>query len=292
MRQDEQGCVRARRPFRSAARADRRWMKGWVDSGRLPGHRAGRRRGEIAYERLRQGRRRAQQADAARHDRPHLLDDQAAHLDGDHDAVRGGPLPARRPDLEVHPGLRQPRVSPAAAAARSRPCRPSANHLPRPAHPYLGPDLRLHGSDAGRCALPRQGAASISRLSRRQPRARSSRSAAALPLIAQPGKAWNYSVATDVLGYLVEVISGQPFAGFPAREGARAARHGRHRLPSCRAEKLDALRRQLQRGPGRQAQAARRSRQEPLPRAARRSTRAAAAWSRRRATTCASASSC
>ncbi len=34
------------------------------------------------------------------------------------------------------------------------------------------------------------------------------------PLIAQPGKAWNYSVATDVLGYLVEVISGQPFEKF------------------------------------------------------------------------------
>ncbi|MCX7361641.1 MAG: serine hydrolase [Alphaproteobacteria bacterium] len=34
---------------------------------------------------------------------------------------------------------------------------------------------------------------------------------ASFPLIAQPGKAWNYSVATDVLGYLVEVISGQPF---------------------------------------------------------------------------------
>ena len=34
---------------------------------------------------------------------------------------------------------------------------------------------------------------------------------ATFPLIAQPGKAWNYSVATDVLGYLVEVISGQPF---------------------------------------------------------------------------------
>ncbi len=34
---------------------------------------------------------------------------------------------------------------------------------------------------------------------------------AQLPLIAQPGKAWNYSVSTDVLGYLVEVISGQPF---------------------------------------------------------------------------------
>ncbi len=37
---------------------------------------------------------------------------------------------------------------------------------------------------------------------------------ATFPLIAQPGKAWNYSVATDVLGYLVEVISGQPFEKF------------------------------------------------------------------------------
>jgi CubicO group peptidase (beta-lactamase class C family) len=37
---------------------------------------------------------------------------------------------------------------------------------------------------------------------------------ATFPLIAQPGKAWNYSVATDVLGYLVEVISGQPFEDF------------------------------------------------------------------------------
>jgi len=38
--------------------------------------------------------------------------------------------------------------------------------------------------------------------------------AARLPLIAQPGKAWNYSISTDVLGYLVEVISGQPFEKF------------------------------------------------------------------------------
>ena len=34
---------------------------------------------------------------------------------------------------------------------------------------------------------------------------------AELPLEFEPGSAWNYSVATDVLGYLVEVISGQPF---------------------------------------------------------------------------------
>jgi CubicO group peptidase (beta-lactamase class C family) len=37
---------------------------------------------------------------------------------------------------------------------------------------------------------------------------------AALPLIAHPGEAWNYSVATDVLGYLVEVVSGQPLETF------------------------------------------------------------------------------
>jgi len=38
--------------------------------------------------------------------------------------------------------------------------------------------------------------------------------AAALPLIAQPGRAWNYSIATDVLGHLVAVISGQSFERF------------------------------------------------------------------------------
>ncbi|MBE9604806.1 beta-lactamase family protein [Acetobacteraceae bacterium H6797] len=40
------------------------------------------------------------------------------------------------------------------------------------------------------------------------------RKAASLPLIAQPGAEWNYSISTDVLGYLVEVISGRPFEEF------------------------------------------------------------------------------
>ena len=34
---------------------------------------------------------------------------------------------------------------------------------------------------------------------------------AKIPLEFSPGSAWNYSVSTDVLGYLVEVISGQSF---------------------------------------------------------------------------------
>jgi CubicO group peptidase (beta-lactamase class C family) len=36
----------------------------------------------------------------------------------------------------------------------------------------------------------------------------------ALPLEFSPGSAWNYSVSTDVLGYLVEKISGQGFESF------------------------------------------------------------------------------
>jgi CubicO group peptidase (beta-lactamase class C family) len=38
--------------------------------------------------------------------------------------------------------------------------------------------------------------------------------AAALPLLAQPGREWNYSIATDVLGHLVAKISGQSFERF------------------------------------------------------------------------------
>ena len=37
---------------------------------------------------------------------------------------------------------------------------------------------------------------------------------AGLPLMAQPGAAWNYSVATDVVGHLVAVHSGVPFHEF------------------------------------------------------------------------------
>ena len=35
-----------------------------------------------------------------------------------------------------------------------------------------------------------------------------------LPLLHQPGETWHYSVSTDVLGYLVQVVSGQPLADF------------------------------------------------------------------------------
>ena len=37
---------------------------------------------------------------------------------------------------------------------------------------------------------------------------------ASIPLLCQPGSQWNYSVATDVLGRLVEVLSGMSLADF------------------------------------------------------------------------------
>jgi CubicO group peptidase (beta-lactamase class C family) len=37
---------------------------------------------------------------------------------------------------------------------------------------------------------------------------------AKVPLIAQPGTEWNYSIASDLLGHLVAVVSGQPFEAF------------------------------------------------------------------------------
>jgi CubicO group peptidase (beta-lactamase class C family) len=37
---------------------------------------------------------------------------------------------------------------------------------------------------------------------------------AALPLLFEPGSEWNYSVATDVVGRIVEVVSGQPLDAF------------------------------------------------------------------------------
>jgi CubicO group peptidase (beta-lactamase class C family) len=37
---------------------------------------------------------------------------------------------------------------------------------------------------------------------------------AQLPLLFSPGTRWNYSVSTDIVGYLVELISGQPFDRF------------------------------------------------------------------------------
>ena len=41
--------------------------------------------------------------------------------------------------------------------------------------------------------------------------------AATMPLVAQPGTKWNYGVGMDVLGRLVEVVSGKSYVGNSSR---------------------------------------------------------------------------
>ena len=51
-----------------------------------------------------------------------------------------------------------------------------------------------------------------------------------MPLLFQPGSEWNYSVSTDVLGRLVEVVSGQSLSEFFAERIFRPARDDRLRV--------------------------------------------------------------
>ena len=256
----------------SAARLDRvRTVDAPLGRQRQAGRHDGRgdapRRARLRRD-LRQGRPRAQQADAARHDLPHLLDDQAAHLDGDHDALRGGPLSARRPDLEVHPRLRQ-----SARLCRRQPRQDrqragrARDHLPRPADPHLGPDLRLHGEQPRRRALPRQGRRRRLPDRRHQPQGHR-RAAGDLP-------------ADRPARQGMELQRRHRRAGLPRRGDFRPALREVPEARRCStplgmvdtdfhvpAEKHERFAANYQRRPRRQARADRRSRQEPLPRPA------------------------
>lgn len=66
---------------------------------------------------------------------------------------------------------------------------------------------------------------------------------AELPLMFQPGAEWNYSVATDVLGRLVEVISGKPLDVFFAERilGPLGMKETTFGCPEDRQDRLAAL---------------------------------------------------
>jgi CubicO group peptidase (beta-lactamase class C family) len=66
---------------------------------------------------------------------------------------------------------------------------------------------------------------------------------AGLPLVHQPGAEWNYSVATDVLGRLVEVVSGMPLDRFLAERilGPLDMRDTGFAVPAAAAGRLAAL---------------------------------------------------
>ncbi|MCH2173424.1 beta-lactamase family protein [Myxococcota bacterium] len=72
---------------------------------------------------------------------------------------------------------------------------------------------------------------------------------ASLPLEFSPGQAWNYSMSTDVLGYLVQVVSGKPFDQFLREEifeplgmpdtGFFVPPEKQARFPACYERRLD-----------------------------------------------------
>ncbi len=53
---------------------------------------------------------------------------------------------------------------------------------------------------------------------------------ASLPLMHQPGTAWEYGLSTDVLGRVVEIVAGALAWRGAARAHSEPARHDRHRL--------------------------------------------------------------
>ena len=72
---------------------------------------------------------------------------------------------------------------------------------------------------------------------------------ASLPLEFSPGEHWNYSMATDVLGYLIQVVSGKPFDQFLREEifeplgmldtGFFVPPEKQPRLPACYERRMD-----------------------------------------------------
>src|SRR5205823_3624794 len=142
-----------------------------------------------------------------------LLDDQANHVGRRNDALRAGRPVAVRSRGEIHPGLRaRARVSP----------RVRGDHGQRAAsEPMLIWHLMTHTSgltydfyfnhpvdEMYRNAGFGTAAAADYTLEEACDRW------APIPLLFEPGTAWNYSVSTDVLGRVVEVASGQSLDQF------------------------------------------------------------------------------
>ena len=178
-----------------------------------------------------------------------------------------GAAGAHRSGQRVHPLLRgRPRLR--------RRLGPQAGNRPRdrtgknlaPAHPHRRAHLRL---PPGRTRWTRCTGRRASSGARRRGAdlAQACDLWAGFPLLFQPGTEWNYSVATDVLGRVVEVASGQRLDEFFADRIFAPARHDRHRLLG-RPGGPAAAGRPLQPGAGRQGGQARRPRPGALKRAA------------------------
>jgi len=129
--------------------------------------------------------------------------------------VRGRPLPARRSDHPLSVVLQGLRVFAGGMRGKLGNGAGGAGHqVPRSAYAYVGADVRVHGGR--RLSMRSNRDRGVDFHASDKTLAEVVEIAADIPLIAQPGAEWNYSIATDVLGHLVAVISASPFDQFPA----------------------------------------------------------------------------
>ena len=200
---------------RAAARIDRHFGR-YVDDGRLAGWlivvtRAGRIAHSSTY-----GLRDLEAGAPVEPDTlfRDLLDDQADHLGRGDDAVGGGRLRAEGPG-QPRSSRRSPTCGSTARVRRSSPVTVPATEPMRIWHLLTHTSGLTYGFPTPTRSTPSTAAAGFEWAARRRARpGRVLRPWAGLPLLFQPGTEWNYSVATDVLGRLVEVVSGQTLDAF------------------------------------------------------------------------------
>ena len=155
----------------------------------------------------------------------------ADHVGRGDAADRGRQDQARRSRLEVHSLLRRyegrRREKGRGRQAKTLELVPlnRPDHHSGPAAPYLGHHLRLLWRQSGAQSLC--GCRSLRRRFRQCRIRRADRQAAAAD---QPGTLWEYGHSTDMLGRVIEVVSGQSLFRVRKGEAARSARHDRHRL--------------------------------------------------------------
>ena len=88
----------------------------------------------------------------------------------------------------------------------------------------------FHHARPGRRALPRRGLR-VGLAAGHRPRRPAATRGPSCRCSSSPAREWNYGVSTDVLGRVVEVISGPAARRVPRRARPRPAGHGRDRLP-------------------------------------------------------------
>ena len=183
-----------------------------IDKGTLPGATVMvARRGQIGwFEALGRQSPDGFRADGAEYDLPHLLDDQADRLDRHHDAWSKKAISLLSdPVAKFIPEFADQKVGVENNGKLD---------LVPPERPMTIQDLLRHTSgityDHTGNGLVQQLYQQSRLRSRKISNAEHAALVASLPLMCQPGAEWNYSRSTDILGRIIEVVSGKTLGAF------------------------------------------------------------------------------